>query len=96
MSSLAPGESTSAAEVTNISSFGVWLLVREKEMFLPYDEFPWFKDRPVREILNVEEPQPGHFYWPELDVDLTEEIIEHPERFPKRAKRITKGSTGRR
>jgi len=58
-------------------------------MFLPYDEFPWFKDRPVREILNVEEPQPGHFYWPELDVDLTEEIIEHPERFPKRAKHIT-------
>ena len=96
MSSLAPGESTLAVEISNISSFGVWLLVRDKEMFLPYDEFPWFKDRPVREILNVEELQPGHFYWPELDVDLTEEIIEHPERFPKRAKHITKCSTGRR
>jgi len=96
MSSLAPGESTLAVEVTNISKFGVWLLVRDKEMFLPNDEFPWFKDRPVKEILNVEEPRPGHFYWPDLDVDLTEEIIENPERFPKRAKHITKGSTGPR
>lgn len=96
MSSSALGESTSPVEVTNISGFGIWLLVREKEMFLPYDEFPWFKDRTVREIVNVEEPQPGHFYWPELDVDLTEEIIEHPERFPMRAKHITTGSTGRR
>lgn len=33
-------------------------------------------------ILNVEEPRRGHYYWPDLDVDLTEEIIEHPERFP--------------
>lgn len=96
MSSSALGESTSPVEVTNISGFGIWLLVREKEMFLPYDEFPWFKDRTVREIVSVEEPQPGHFYWPELDVDLTEEIIEHPERFPMRAKHITTGSTGRR
>jgi hypothetical protein len=30
----------------------------------------------------VEEPSVGHFYWPDLDVDLTAEIIEDPERFP--------------
>lgn len=35
---------------------------------------------------NVEEPSSRHFYWPDLDVDLTEEIIEHPERFPNVAK----------
>ncbi|MEN8180825.1 MAG: integron cassette protein, partial [Pseudomonadota bacterium] len=29
---------------------------------------------------------PGHYYWPEIDVDLTKEIIEHPERFPLSAK----------
>ena len=93
MNSLAHGESTSEVEVTNISNFGVWLLVREKELFLAYEDFPWFKDQPVRQILNVEEPQPGHFYWPELDVDLSEEIIEHPERFPNRAKHTTAAST---
>jgi hypothetical protein len=78
-------------EVTNISNHGIWLLTREKELFIPYEEFPWFKDAPVGKILNVEEPTTGHFYWPELDVDLGIESIEHPERFPLKAKnRITK------
>ena len=84
--SFALGTSTSGAEVTHISAQGLWLLAREKELFLPYTQFPWFKDAPVAAILNVEEHRPGHFYWPDLDVDLTEEIIEHPERFPLVAK----------
>jgi len=74
-------------EITNISIHGIWLLTREKELFISYEEFPWFKDAPVGKILNVEEPTPGHFYWPELDVDLGIESIEHPERFPLKAKK---------
>lgn len=81
-----PGKSTSATEVTNISSHGFWLLVGESELFLSYEEFPWFRDVPVKDILAVEEPTPGHFYWPSLDVDLGLETIEHPERFPLKAK----------
>ncbi len=86
MNSSALGDTTSLVEVTNISSHGVWILARDKEMFMPYEEFPWFENQPVKAILNVEEPSPGHFYWPDIDVDLTEEIIEHPDRFPKKAK----------
>ena len=86
MNSQALGQSTSAPEVTNISSHGVWLLVNEVELFMSYQDFPWFRDVPVRQIVNVEEPAPGHFYWPELDVDLTQEIIEHPDRFPNEAR----------
>ncbi len=52
---------------------------------MPYDEFPWFREQPREAVLNVEEPAPGHFHWPDIDVDLTAEIIEHPERFPERA-----------
>lgn len=91
MSSQVPGKSTSLAEVTNISNHGIWLLTRGKELFIPYEEFPWFKDAPVGKILNVEEPMPGHFYWPELDVDLGIESIEHPERFPLKASTSTAG-----
>jgi hypothetical protein len=80
------GKGISAVEITNISSNGVWLLTGDKELFMSYEDFPWFKDAPVGKILNVEEPHEGHFYWPELDVDLTVEIIEHPERFPLKAK----------
>jgi len=85
MNSQALGKITSPAEVTNISSHGIWLLTRGKELFIPYEEFPWFKDAPIGKILNVEEPTPGHFYWPELDVDLGIESIEHPDRFPLKA-----------
>jgi len=82
------GNSISAVEVTNISSNGVWILAGNKELFMPYSEFPWFKDVTVSKILRVEEPRHGHYYWPDLDVDLTSEIIEHPERFPLKAKRL--------
>ena len=86
MSSRVPGTLTSAVEVTNISSHGLWLLTGDRELFLPYDQFPWFHEAAVKDVLDVQEPTPGHFHWPALDIDLTTEIIEHPERFPLRAK----------
>ena len=76
------GNDTSAVEVTNISRHGFWLLLDEREMFVPFAEFPWFSQAPVAAVLNVERPHPGHLYWPELVVDLAEESIEHPERYP--------------
>ncbi|MCY3826015.1 MAG: DUF2442 domain-containing protein [Candidatus Dadabacteria bacterium] len=80
------GSSISAVEVTNISTHGVWLLAHGKELFMSYDDFPWFRDQSIKSIINVEEPSPGHFYWPDIDVDVTEEIIENPEKFPLKAK----------
>jgi hypothetical protein len=82
------GKDTSGAEVTNISKHGFWLLVADEELFVPFKEFPWFKDASVSEILNVEWPQADHLYWPDLDVDLDVESIRHPEKFPL----ISKGS----
>jgi hypothetical protein len=82
MNSLKHGESISEVEVSNISQHGIWLLAHGKELFLPYADFPWFRDQTVKSILNVKEQSPGHFWWPDLDVDLTEEIIGNPERFP--------------
>jgi len=69
-------------EVSHISQHGIWLLLAEREMFLSYKEFPRFKDAPVSAVLNVQLPQPDHLYWPDLDLDLSVESIEHPERFP--------------
>ena len=80
------GKIASDVEVTNISTHGIWLLVGEQELFLSYEDFPWFKEVPIGNILQVEQPTPGHFYWPDLDVDLSIESIEHPERFPLKAK----------
>ena len=76
------GIGTSSVEVTNVSPHGVWLLTPEEELFLSYENFPWLKDVPLRHILNVQEPTPGHYYWPDLDVDVGMETIRLPERFP--------------
>jgi hypothetical protein len=86
MKSQAHGKSTSEVEVTNISAHGLWILSKDHELFLSYEDFPWFKKASVADILHVEEPMPGHFHWPDLDLDLSVEIIEHPERFPNKAK----------
>ena len=77
-----PGAATSTAEVTNISQHGFWMLVDGRELFLAFDEFPWFKQASVEAIVRLERPSPEHFYWPDLDVDLVLDSIEHPERYP--------------
>ncbi len=82
MSSKPHGALTSQVEVTNVSSHGLWLLAHGQDLFLSYDDFPWFKQASIGSVVKVQEPSPGHFYWPELDVDLGLETIEHPERFP--------------
>lgn len=69
-------------EVTNISRHGIWILLENEELFLPFSEFPWFQEAAIGKILNVELPSSGHLYWPELDVDLDVESIRHPEKFP--------------
>jgi hypothetical protein len=76
------GENTSAIEVTNISAHGVWLLVGEKEHFLPCDKFPWFKDAKVSDIFDVTLSHGYHLYWPRLDVDLELAALENPDQFP--------------
>jgi Protein of unknown function (DUF2442) len=81
------GATTSEAEVTNISQHGFWLLLDGRELFLPFEEFPWFIRAPVEAILRLERPQPGHLHWPELDVDLSVDSIEHPDRFPLKSRR---------
>jgi hypothetical protein len=62
------------------------LLAHGEELFMSYDDFPWFRDAPVGKILNVQESSPNHFYWPDLDADLTPEIIENPGKFPLKAR----------
>ncbi len=86
MSSKPHGDLISQVEVTNVSSHGLWLLAHGRELFLSYDDFPWFKEASIGSVVNVEEPSPGHFHWPELDVDLGMETIEHPERFPLKSR----------
>jgi hypothetical protein len=76
------GNRGSGVEVTNVSSHGFWLLLDGRELFLDFKRFPWFLDATIRALTHVERPHPWHLCWPDLDVDLEVESIEHPERYP--------------
>jgi len=91
MKSAPRGRPTSDVEVTNVSAHGFWLLIGKRELFVPFDRFPWFKDVPIGRILNVELTGPDHLYWSDIDVDLSIESIEHPERFPLMSRARIKG-----
>jgi hypothetical protein len=82
MNSAAPGRSTSLVEVTNVSVHGFWLFVAERELLVPFAQFPWFREAAIGAIANVQLPSPHHLYWPDLDIDLAVESIEHPEKYP--------------
>ena len=77
-----PGALTSLAEVTHVSKHGLWLLLRDEELFLSFADFPWFKDATIGELCNIEYPTDNHLYWPSLDVDLAVESIRTPSAFP--------------
>ena len=81
------GENTSAIEVTNVSSHGFWLLWNGQEHFLAFEHFPWFRDASIAAISHVELQGKEHLYWPDLDVDLSLEIIQDPDKFPLAARR---------
>jgi hypothetical protein len=81
-----PGAGTSTVEVTNISRHGFWLLLDGHELFLSFEDFPWFRQATVDAIMQLDRPAPGHLRWPDLDIDLAVESIEHPERYPLKSK----------
>jgi len=82
MRSAPRGKSTSAAEVTNVSGNGFWLLLDGEELFVAFKDFPWFRDASIGQLLNVDRPAAHHLYWPDLDVDLAVESLTNPERYP--------------
>ena len=85
MSSSQRGTNTSSLEVTNISPNGIWVLIRDEELFMPYEDFPWFKKANVEQILNVVEELPDHYHWPDLDIDISLKSIRNPQDYPLRA-----------
>lgn len=82
MTSEIAGESISVVEVLNISKHGFWLFVHNREYYLPFETFPWFKDAKISSILHVELVHSHHLYWPDLDIDIHLESIESPEKYP--------------
>jgi len=62
------------------------MFFKGKEYFLPFEQFPWFKNATVQQISEIQLWHGKHLCWPRLDVDLSFAIIEHPEKYKLIAK----------
>ena len=69
-------------EVTHLSRNGLILLVGDKEYYLSYDKFPWFRKATVDDVFNVQLLGKNRSRWDALDVDLNLSIITNPEAYP--------------
>lgn len=69
---------SSKVEVTNIGPHGIRIFLKNREYFLSYKEYPWFRDATVADILNVKLFHKSHVHWPALDVGLCVESLERP------------------
>ena len=87
MKSSVLGKNTSKVDVQDITRHGVWLFLKGKEFFLPFKEFPWFKDAKISAVYNVTLQHKSHLYWPDLDVDLHIDSLASPRNYPLFAKR---------
>ena len=84
--------------IENITPFGIWIYVKEKEYFLSYRDFPYFRNQTLNSIQNVQLIHGYHLYWPELDVDLEVDNLENPQNYPLKSrieKEVTSHSSRR-
>ncbi|MEO7761489.1 MAG: DUF2442 domain-containing protein [Casimicrobiaceae bacterium] len=82
MKSATAGKSILEVKITNVSKHGFWLLIEQRERFVSFDHFPWFREASIGHLLNVKLPSAHHLYWPDLDIDISVESIDHLEQFP--------------
>jgi hypothetical protein len=82
MKSEAEGKITLEAEVTQIDEHGIWLLIGDKEYFLPHEKFPRFREATVDQIHNVHVINCYELRWPDLGINLTIESIGLPQLVP--------------
>jgi hypothetical protein len=82
MDSLQNGICTSEFSVTAITDIGFWILAEEKEYFVPFREYPAFKDASVNQILSVTFNPPAQLCWESLDIDIELPALSSPADFP--------------
>ena len=82
MDSSQNGICISEYSVTSITDLGFWILCDEKEYFIPFKEYPGFKDASVRQILNFSYLAPSQLHWADLDIDIELRALSQPEFFP--------------
>lgn len=70
------------ADLVSVSPEGFTLSLGDREVFVDFELFPWFREATIDEIANVTRPDFDRLHWERLDVDLSIDAIEHSEHSP--------------
>ena len=81
-----------SVSIENITPFGIWIYVLEREYFLSYKDYPYFKEQTISSIQNVQLLHGVHLYWPDLDVDLEIDNLENPSKYPLQSTVVKKAA----
>jgi hypothetical protein len=69
-------------KVSGISKLGFWLLLDQKEFFVPFELYPVFLNATINQINDFVIMAPSHIYWKSLDCDIEITALQNPEQFP--------------
>ena len=70
-----------SASVLMINSQGIMLSVCGQDFFLSYNRIPWMRDASIKSVLNVQMSGRNAIEWPDLDVDIFNQLFGTPESF---------------
>ena len=80
--SLRNNSDNTLVNVLMINAQGIMISVLGHDYFLSYNRIPWMQDAPIRSVLNVRMSGSEAIEWPDLDVYLEIDSLQHPERYP--------------
>ena len=73
---------TLVCSITGINDLGFWVLAEDKEFFVPFADYPGFRESSVNQILNIRYLPPSQLHWPEIDMDIELQALVQPESLP--------------
>lgn len=82
MSLSGTGTNISDCNITSINDLGLWILLNDREYFLPFRDYPGFKEASIDQIFKVQWIKPSQLRWEDLDIDVELEALAKPESFP--------------
>jgi len=79
MKALIQSKTFSRAEVTHISTHGLWLLTNNSELFVSFIDFPQFRNVSSIKLKHVVQLHSDILYWPDLNIEIP---VKHTRCFP--------------
>ena len=76
------GTGFSPSEITNIDPLGFWVLVDDREYFVPFAVYPVFQGASIQQIFQMQRLSPNQLHWADLDADIEIEALDQPEHYP--------------